>query len=45
MAVWESKEAAYDFLKSKAAKKFLEYTLENNIYVSTTILYPVESRD
>lgn len=45
VAMWENKEAAISFLKSKAAKKFLEFTLENNIYVTTTLLYPIESSD
>lgn len=44
-AVWEDKEAALEFLKSKAAKKFLEYTLENNVYLTTTVLYPIEASD
>jgi hypothetical protein len=45
VAMWESKEAAFDFLKSKAAKCFLKYTLENNVYVTTTLLYPIEGSD
>ncbi len=45
VAMWESKEAAFDFFKSKAAKCFLKYTLENNVYVTTTLLYPIEGSD
>jgi hypothetical protein len=45
VAMWESKEAAFDFLKSKAAKCFLKYTLENNVYVTTTLLYPIEGSE
>ena len=45
VAMWESKEAAFDFLKSKAAKCFLKYTLENNVYVTTTLLYPIVGSD
>ena len=37
-AEWEDKEAVEEFLHSEAARKFKNFVLENDIYLTTTIL-------
>eukprot|EP00208_Stichococcus_sp_RCC1054_P005208 CAMPEP_0206137832 /NCGR_PEP_ID=MMETSP1473-20131121/2876_1 /ASSEMBLY_ACC=CAM_ASM_001109 /TAXON_ID=1461547 /ORGANISM="Stichococcus sp, Strain RCC1054" /LENGTH=325 /DNA_ID=CAMNT_0053531083 /DNA_START=126 /DNA_END=1103 /DNA_ORIENTATION=+ len=44
-AVWEDKEAVKEHLEAEYVKCFGKYILENNIYLKTTLLIPIEKLD